>query len=233
MGAAASVDSVAREVESLGPAYGGYSQLIVDNAVDGSLLSALGDDPSELSVAFDSLGIANQLHRRKLSLALREHMARPSAAESSTAAPAAAPAAPVVATPTHRAPPPTVAAIAEPVMMGGRGDDGGGVVEAAPPSLLPETPASTLWRFALVWEASDTSDPSLARREILLLSSGGIARIFTTRETIARDYHCSRPMIAPPRDLSFSLSLEWHHGSLRRFVAEPTENWSTTKPRGW
>ena len=73
MGAGASATSVAQEVAALGPAYAPYAAAVTDNGVDGELLSTLHDgDARELDGALDALGVTNQLHRRKLSLAVRE-----------------------------------------------------------------------------------------------------------------------------------------------------------------
>lgn len=71
MGAGASVDTVAGEVASLGPAYRKYAVAITENGVDGALLSSL-NEPAELDETMEALGVTNGLHRRKLSITMRE-----------------------------------------------------------------------------------------------------------------------------------------------------------------
>ena len=73
MGAGASAAETSEYIRDQGDAYAGYADAMLVNGVDGALIADVIDaGDSETQETFDTLGVSNKLHRRKLMLGARE-----------------------------------------------------------------------------------------------------------------------------------------------------------------
>jgi len=67
MGAAASVEDVSSKVKDLGNAYEQYEKVVVNNAIDGSLLEMFKNESEQnVKQCLGDLGVTNLLHQNKI-----------------------------------------------------------------------------------------------------------------------------------------------------------------------